>query len=561
MTSLVATRAEVCERRILLDGEGEGGTPEELNFAPTAYDDTLSIGHDTPLPGVALADDLNGDPLTFSVSAGPTSGSLDLSSDGTFLYTPDAGFFGSDSFTFDVSDGQESDSGTITIDVLNEPPSPDDLSFSIAHDTVLTNGSVSAEDLDGDPVTFSLASGISAGTLVFHGDDSFTYTPPAGFVSPPGNPVTFQYTATDGLSTSPPATVSIDVTNDAPVAEDDFVDIAILEFPAPIPLYVLENDYDLDGDTLRTQSVSASQQDADIWIDASGTFLWYLPPTIDGDDLSQGATYNPAMEPDNGLIGATAKGAWEDFEDTFDYVVVDPIGATDTGTVFLEAQATPEWSWSLLPGFNEADEIKVDGLPGYGLNIRQTYGANARGRKAPDGTQSWQENKWNFPHAYIDMAGAVKQITSAQDPWVIADVNSIEEKRTPIRLTDTLGEDPFPDADKVILMIGVVEKELGFNKVPAKLDEGNGRRITDATEESTLADKQEAKSEFNTAYVFVDKKLAEELFATGKLTQGQLDSIKQLAQGAGLIWNSLFEQFERYQIGDHVFVFPQAPAP
>ena len=53
-----------------------------------------------------------------------SDGTLSLASDGGFTYTPDAGFYGSDSFTYKANDG--SDDGntvTVTIDVIQNPKS------------------------------------------------------------------------------------------------------------------------------------------------------------------------------------------------------------------------------------------------------------------------------------------------------------------------------------------------------------------------------------------------------------------------------------------------------
>lgn len=75
-------------------------------------------------PGV-LANDMddNGDPLTVRLVSGPSRGTLHLNPDGSFLYTPDAGFTGTDIFTYTASDGQQdANVATGTITVVNRPP-------------------------------------------------------------------------------------------------------------------------------------------------------------------------------------------------------------------------------------------------------------------------------------------------------------------------------------------------------------------------------------------------------------------------------------------------------
>ena len=69
--------------------------------------------------------DGNDDPLTAALASAPEHGDLMLDGDGSFTYTPDADFNGSDSFTYRAGDGGlESDPATVTIDVsaVDDPP-------------------------------------------------------------------------------------------------------------------------------------------------------------------------------------------------------------------------------------------------------------------------------------------------------------------------------------------------------------------------------------------------------------------------------------------------------
>ncbi|MCB1967173.1 MAG: cadherin-like domain-containing protein, partial [Candidatus Accumulibacter sp.] len=73
------------------------------NTAPVTTDDGYTTAEDTPLsiaaPGVLGNDsDVDGDSLTTRLVDSPTHGTLTLNADGGFLYTPDADYFGSDSF-------------------------------------------------------------------------------------------------------------------------------------------------------------------------------------------------------------------------------------------------------------------------------------------------------------------------------------------------------------------------------------------------------------------------------------------------------------------------------
>jgi uncharacterized repeat protein (TIGR01451 family) len=109
------------------------------NTAPVANDDSYTAAQDAPLtveePGVVANDtDLTGDQLSPILVAGPSNGTLRLNRfDGSFTYTPNPGFTGTDSFTYKASDGDaESNVATVTITVgaSARPDDDDDLIFA-----------------------------------------------------------------------------------------------------------------------------------------------------------------------------------------------------------------------------------------------------------------------------------------------------------------------------------------------------------------------------------------------------------------------------------------------
>ena len=111
-----------------------GGTPPPppppTNDPPVANDDGYSTTQDTQLsviaPGVLANDtDANGDPITAVLETDVGSGTLNLSADGSFTYTPNTGFTGSDSFTYRADDGTDpSNIATVSITVEATPPPP-----------------------------------------------------------------------------------------------------------------------------------------------------------------------------------------------------------------------------------------------------------------------------------------------------------------------------------------------------------------------------------------------------------------------------------------------------
>src|SRR5690606_20294951 len=94
-----------------------------VNDAPVAADDSYSVEEDgvfTVEAGGILDNDTDadGDSLTPTLVTGPEHGTLVLNDDGSFTYTPDPDFNGTDSFTYTVNDGTtDSAPATVTIDV------------------------------------------------------------------------------------------------------------------------------------------------------------------------------------------------------------------------------------------------------------------------------------------------------------------------------------------------------------------------------------------------------------------------------------------------------------
>jgi Bacterial Ig domain len=99
---------------------------------PVTGDDAYTTAEDAQLsvdaPGVLANDtDVDGQPLSAALDSGPEHGALTLNADGSFSYTPDPDFNGSDSFTYLASDSTlDSDPVTVTIEVrpVDDPPPP-----------------------------------------------------------------------------------------------------------------------------------------------------------------------------------------------------------------------------------------------------------------------------------------------------------------------------------------------------------------------------------------------------------------------------------------------------
>jgi len=148
---------------------------------------------------------------------------------------------------------------------------PEDQPLTVAAAGVLAND----VDSGGLPLTATLVSGVSHGTLAFNANGSFTYTPAPNY----NGPDAFTYQAT----VSGVTTVSITVTavNDPPVATaDTYATPTTLTVAAP---GVLANDTDTDGNALTAQLVTGPAHGT-LTLKADGSFVYTPAATYSGTD-------------------------------------------------------------------------------------------------------------------------------------------------------------------------------------------------------------------------------------------------------------------------------------
>jgi ELWxxDGT repeat protein/VCBS repeat-containing protein len=264
-----------------------------VNDAPVAVDDTFQVPVDGQLAvdlasGVLANDgDVDGDLLTATLVTSPANGAVTLGVDGSFAYTPNATFHGADTFTYTVSDGVlDSLEATVTV-LVSSPADVADDTYATDEDTVLTIETatgvlVNDSDLDGDPLTVSLAKEPDHGILILNADGSFEYTPEADFYGTD----TFAYRVNDTFLDSLDATVTITVhpANDAPLAEADAYTVREDRVLVADALTgVLANDADIDGDTLRV-SLAGGAAHGVVRLHADGSFSYRPDPDYNGTD-------------------------------------------------------------------------------------------------------------------------------------------------------------------------------------------------------------------------------------------------------------------------------------
>ena len=146
----------------------------------------------------------------------PANGSVTLSANGSFTYTPAANFNGSDSFVYEIKDPDGASSQAtvrLTVTPVNDAPVAGNVSFTTgAGQPVTTTAGIddllqSATDEEGDPLTASLVDLPDHGNVTLNANGSFTYTPDSGF----SGTDTFTYRVNDGQDDSNDGTVTIAV--------------------------------------------------------------------------------------------------------------------------------------------------------------------------------------------------------------------------------------------------------------------------------------------------------------------------------------------------------------
>lgn len=279
------------------------GEIEFANEAPQAGDDQYTVDADSvdnAFDVLANDSDADGDPLTIVSVSAPANGQVSISGD-QVLYTPNAGFTGTDSFSYTVDDGfggQASATVTVTVQSLNQPPVVNDLTATtLRNQPVDIDVLAAASDPDGDELVIAGFTQPDNGSVSQSGD-VLRYMPDHEFFGSDS----FTYTISDGRGGEASATVLIEVAfaNRAPVANPDQ---ATVPAGQAVTVDVLANDYDPDGDPLEVIEVSQ----------------WYGMPaeyTINGD----GTITFRVSDSCNG-------------RNRFSYTITDPWGATATANV------------------------------------------------------------------------------------------------------------------------------------------------------------------------------------------------------------------------------------
>jgi len=346
------------------------------NDFPTAVDDAVSTDEGVAITIDVLINDTDPDNDILSIyEVTPPSNGTAVIEGRMVVYTPNAGFGGTDTFTYtaqDTAGGFASATVTVSVVTVNDPPTAHDDAASTSEDTAITID-VLGNDTDPENEALSVKSITQPGhgMAAIDAEGTVTYTPNLNF----NGTDTFTYIAGDGLLDSGTATVTITVNpvNDAPSAVDD---IAETEANTAVVMDVLANDSDIEGDSLTVVQISDPSH---------GTVVL--------NAADQTVTYTPAP----GFAG----------QDSFTYAAFDGDSTSNTATVTVETAAVD------YDAYAAAEPIVT-----YGVVTGTIAGTTAAGdglvqsiEEGPNGPAAYSLRVEYTLHTEADPAGVSEPVT------------------------------------------------------------------------------------------------------------------------------------------------------
>ncbi len=251
-----------------------------VNDAPVTTTDLYNGIEDNQITGNVLINDsdIEGNALNSTLFSSPTFGTVTLLVAGSFTYTPNSNYFGTDAFVYEVcDDGTPSICLTeivnIIISPVNDPPITALDSFTVNEDNTLSdNVLTNDQEVENQLITSSLVSNVSDGNLSLNPDGSFIYLPNSNYYGVDS----FNYESCD--DDSPPMcaleTVLIDVQpiNDLPIVRSDTLET---DEGVQVSGNASTNDYDVETSPMSYTLLSFTQNGS-ILFNFDGSF-YYTP--------------------------------------------------------------------------------------------------------------------------------------------------------------------------------------------------------------------------------------------------------------------------------------------
>lgn len=376
------------EARALLSGMATGGS-------------VWTTVHNTPVTVSAYYSHEGNEAVTIETLSNVSHGTLTAypGGGGTYLYTPDQNYVGTDGFTFKASDESSSANGTVTIEVTNQTPIAVNTTQSIIHDHSFSD-TLYAMDGDSDPLRYTKLSGPAHGTLILYSSGAYSYTPDEHYVGQDS----FTFKANDGMADSDPATETFIVTNQAPRAYDNTI-------YTPHDQSVSNAVYDADDDSdFVTYSLVGNVTHGSLNFSRSSGFFSYVPDrhyvgtdsftfkVNDGITDSNTATVTIHMQPVPVTVTASGDETWSYFNESRmgQYLSGNNKASVSLSAVSVDGQhfeGPPTVTTSHDERLGNTEEIINDGSP---VAFQQTVNG-----ESISGYQAVYHVKWTISKAFF----------------------------------------------------------------------------------------------------------------------------------------------------------------
>jgi hypothetical protein len=335
------------------------------NEDPRAQDDRFTLRQDlSPHTLDVLANDIDGDGQALAITrvAQAANGTVSIVNGTVLTYTPNPGFTGTDSFTYDMTDGVSVDQGRVTVEIFSVRPIVRDDVFDTVAETEVSFLLADVLANDTDPLggalrvtVFDVDAADLRGTLTlvnFVGTfpglvPTFIFLPERGFKGE----TSFTYNARNAELRAT-GTVTIRVTNDEPTARND---AASVEEGRSVSINVLANDSDPEGRRLELASIG-QPANGTASIGADGTILYTPRAGFAGTDVLSYFVSDGIDRDEAEVVITVVEGSPIARTDTI-VIGVDRIIAIDAATL-LANDSDPQGAPLTVTGFN------VSGLAG-----------------------------------------------------------------------------------------------------------------------------------------------------------------------------------------------------
>lgn len=350
-------------------------TINAVNDAPVAVADANTTAEDTnvTINVVANDSDVDGDDFNITAVTQGANGSVTFdAASGTVTYSPDADYFGGDSFTYTINDGNADTNATvsITVEAVNDAPVVSPISDIVINEDENTTIDVALVISDVDDTNWTVTADTNDSMLVALNvvNDTLTLSPEANASGIAA--INVHVTDNNGTTTDASFTLTINPVNDAPVVVNDTFN-ALANTTNTVSWNILANDSDVDGDSLSVEACDATSALGATITLSGDTIISYAVGDVNGTDtfdcnitdgtvsvtetVSVNVSNNHAPEANNlsftMVVGETITGAIDAYDPEDDNLTYTVSGMTGSvfgpgtnlnvdGTYSVEANAT-----------------------------------------------------------------------------------------------------------------------------------------------------------------------------------------------------------------------------